>query len=133
MENASKALVIAGAILVAILLIGFGVMLINSGQGVIDTGIGSMSDQEKQVFNTKFTQYSGSQSGSSVKALIQAVITSNANNQNNIKVKVTHGSNKNKESSADLSTISNAITNGKNYTVSITYGDNGLVSLITIT
>ena len=37
MENASKALIIAGAILIAILLITIGIVLINSGRDVTET------------------------------------------------------------------------------------------------
>ena len=37
MENASKALIIAGAILIAILLITIGIILINSGRDVTET------------------------------------------------------------------------------------------------
>ena len=59
MENASKALIIAGAILISILLIGVGVMVMNGAQGGIDEAIQSMSAQEKDMFNTKFTQYEG--------------------------------------------------------------------------
>jgi len=36
MENASKALIIAGAILISILLISLGIMLFNSSKGVTD-------------------------------------------------------------------------------------------------
>ena len=37
MENASKALIIAGAILIAILLITIGIILVNSGRSVTET------------------------------------------------------------------------------------------------
>ena len=37
MENASKALIIAGAILIAILLITIGIVLVNSGRDVTET------------------------------------------------------------------------------------------------
>ena len=36
MENATKALMIAGAVLIAILIIGVGMMIYNSAQGSID-------------------------------------------------------------------------------------------------
>lgn len=43
MENASKALIIAGAILISILLISLGIIMFNSSAGT--------SDQSKQVAN----------------------------------------------------------------------------------
>ena len=61
MENASKALIIAGAILLAILLISLGIMIFNQAQSAID-GSG-MSDAELTAFNQKFTKYEGKQKG----------------------------------------------------------------------
>ena len=76
MENASKALIIAGAILLAILLISLGIMIFNQAQ---DTVSGSgMSQAEMQAFNNKFLKYEGTIKGSQVKALINEVNTSNA-------------------------------------------------------
>ena len=45
MENASKALVIAGAVLVAILLIAFGMIMINSARTPIDEAAGQGEQQ----------------------------------------------------------------------------------------
>ena len=56
MENASKALIIAGAILLAILLITLGILVYNQAAGVINSN--AMSDVEIQQFNQKFLQYS---------------------------------------------------------------------------
>ncbi|MBO5478579.1 MAG: hypothetical protein J6A04_02535 [Clostridia bacterium] len=82
MENASKALIIAGAILISILLIGVGVMVMNGAQGGIDQAIQSMSAQEKDMFNQSFTRYEGEKvTGSNVRALIQNIISSNSANQ----------------------------------------------------
>lgn len=81
MENASKALLIAGAILVCILLIGVGMLVYNSAQGTISEAVSQMSSQEKDMFNQQFEQYSGTRvNGSNVKALLQRV--RNNNNQN---------------------------------------------------
>ena len=85
MENASKALLIAGAILIAILLIAIGMMVFNSAKGVIDTSTSNMSDTEKTAFNKQFTVYDGVQSGSNVKELITKINTNNSN-KNNIKI-----------------------------------------------
>ena len=78
MENASKALIIAGAILISIVLIAVGVMVVNGANGAIGTAVDSMTDQEKQIFNNKFEKYEGNQKGSGVKALLSAIISSNA-------------------------------------------------------
>lgn len=52
MENASKALIIAGAILISILLISLGIIMFNSSKGTTD-----------QAANTAGAMESGAQSG----------------------------------------------------------------------
>ena len=69
MENASKALIIAGAILLAILIISLGILIYNQAAGIVNSN--SMSDVEITQFNAQFTQYQGTQSGTSVRALLQ--------------------------------------------------------------
>ena len=80
MENASKALIIAGAILLAILIISLGIMILGKAQDTIN-GSG-MTQAEVQAFNEKFTKYEGSQRGSSVRSLIQEVVSNNGTQEN---------------------------------------------------
>ena len=85
MENASKALIIAGAILLAILLISLGIMIFNQAQDTVNNS--GMSQAELQAFNNKFLKYEGdSRKGSEVKALLNEVIASNAD-PNNVSAK----------------------------------------------
>jgi len=81
MENASKALVIAGAILVAILLISIGVLIINSTGDMTDQ-VGSTADTMAiETFNSQFTNYQGTAvSAAQVKSLVSKVNASNATN-----------------------------------------------------
>lgn len=78
MENASKALIIAGAILIAILLISIGIILINSGKDVTSTGTSSMNSQKIQTFNSQFTVFEGTKKGSELRTLWNVVNASNA-------------------------------------------------------
>ncbi len=81
MENASKALIVGGAILIVILLISAGLIVFNSSKGVTDEAeeLGELMSAE--VFNSQFTQYFGdSVRGSTVKELINRVNTYNAQN-----------------------------------------------------
>ena len=71
MENASKALIIAGAILLAILIIGLGVYIYRQAAGVIDTG--TMDQLVVSQFNAQFEPYLGS----NVKQLIKIIDASN--------------------------------------------------------
>ena len=75
MENASKALIIAAAILIAIVLITLGVYVIGVGQNQIKNS--GMSDIEITAFNQKFTKYEGKQKGSAIRTLVQEVMASN--------------------------------------------------------
>lgn len=147
MENASKALLIAGAILIAILLIAIGMMVFNSANGVIDTAASGMSDNEKEMHNKKFTVYAGMRSGSTVKSLLDVIEENNSNSQNHKferirfydkdKTMMTGGGSD--ITSAYLDTIENSLSNTATY--EIVFGDqvssvngtqDGLVSSVNI-
>ena len=132
MENASKALLIAGAILIVILLIGIGMLIYSRSTGVVDIAAGSMNAQEIQAFNSQFTPYEGSQRGSSVRALISAVIANN-NTYTDKTVTVINGSGEGTSDASSLSTISAGLDTAATYTVTFTaYSAKGLISQITI-
>ena len=77
MENASKALIIAGAILLAIVIISLGLIVVNNSRSVTENA--NLSEQEIQSFNAKFAAYEGTNvSGSRVNSLIQQVIATNS-------------------------------------------------------
>lgn len=78
MENASKALIIAGAILLSILIIAIGMFVYNSAQSTINDSLSQMSTSEKNAFNSAFTGYQGNQTGSQVKSLLGDLITNSA-------------------------------------------------------
>lgn len=78
MENASKALLIAGAILLAILIIAIGMFIYNSAQATVNDSMTTLSTQEIDAFNNQFISYEGQQQGSNVKALIGRLVA-NAN------------------------------------------------------
>ena len=76
MENASKALLIAGAILIAIVLISLGVIILQQGQEVSKNA--NMSEAQIAAFNAKFTQFEGRNvRGSVVKQLYRTVLQNN--------------------------------------------------------
>ena len=109
MENASKALLIAGAILLAILVVSLIIYLAVSGGNFLISNTNNDSSEIK-AFNSKFTKYEGnSVSGTDVKQLLKDV---NAVKQN---------------TGDDISltglTKSNQIQNNKNYKVTLSYSD----------
>ena len=76
MENASKALIIAGAILLAILLISLGIFVFTQAQDTL--GSINLDEQEVLAFNNKFLAYEGNIRGSQLKQLFNLVDSNNA-------------------------------------------------------
>lgn len=81
MENASKALLIAGAILIVIILISIGVAIVQSSQGMIQEADQMTTDQETTTFNNRFSTYQGTQKGATVQSLLSTVSANNADNK----------------------------------------------------
>lgn len=75
MENASKALIIAGAILLSILIIAIGMYIYTSSHNSISEAGSQISEQEKTSFNQQWNTFEGAQGGNNIKALLQKVIS----------------------------------------------------------
>ena len=147
MENASKALIIAGAILLSILIISLGIMIYNQAAGTVNNN--AMSEVEKQQFNTKFTQYEGTNvKGTKVKSILRTVYAHNSQQDTKEKM-VTAGHSDNYTDYLTYSSSSTSpdkaiapafspenyeILDGSTYTVKCVYRDsNGLVKHLSIT
>lgn len=148
MENASKALIMAGAVLVAILIVSLGVVIFNNfSKSVKDNA--NMDEQEIANFNSKLTPYMGdSISGSQVNALIQLVISidSSAYNSNELgkAVTISYKSNNGEDNTISVNKDSGVVNSnnlatkkvetgvGKFYKVTSEYGNNGLINKITV-
>lgn len=77
MENASKALIIAGAILISILIVGLGVIIYQNVAGI--AGGANLDASEITAHNSPFEGYFGDYvSGSNVKALLTQVQANNS-------------------------------------------------------
>lgn len=128
MENASKALIIAGAILLAILIIGIGMVVYNNASKAMgDTG---MDEYQIQAYNSKFESYEGSNvSGSNVRNLVNAVTTHNRlkSDDPSLQIKITRTGTANTTActaAEDLTTDAYNITKypaARSYTVKIGY------------
>lgn len=76
MENATKALLIAAAVLIAIILISLGLAVVRQGQEAVQDA--DLSEAEATQFNSKFTVYEGtSVSTANVNAMLNAVFAHN--------------------------------------------------------
>ena len=132
MENASKALIIAGAILLAILLISLGIMIFTQAQDVV-SGSG-MTEAQISAFNDKFLKYEGKRKGTMVKSLIQEVLATNAGTDENdgISVKISTAGSNSPYATATLTPATSKIINNNTYTVTLIYGSSNRVSEINI-
>lgn len=142
MENASKALIIAASVLIAILLIAMGVAIFNKAQSSYDTT--SLDATEINMFNSKFERYSDKQLGSQVKSLLSfAISNASTNGDDPVKIPtVTDGTNTasgGTDATSDISnyvkslgTIRNGILSTHTYTINLEYGSTGLINKITI-
>lgn len=140
MENASKALIIAGAILISIILVSVGVLVVQSLNP--NEAISGMDQNAKDAFNAKFIAAAGNNvAGSTVRTLIRNVITSNTDPENQGEeartILVTLDGNPiNKvddETATALSQAANSIITSHRYNVLVDVNSAGLVHTITIT
>lgn len=140
MENASKALIIAGAILLAILIISLGIFIFNQASEV--TKSSNLSEVEVLQFNEKFTSFEGSNKrGNEINSLLSRVVQNNLANKDDkskqVNVKITSNgcwqSDDNLPTGAITEITSKAQT-GKTFTVSCKLDQKtGLVTDIIIT
>ncbi len=132
MENASKALIIAGAILLAILIISLGIMVFRQASGVIDSN--AMDEVAVSSFNEKFQQYVGENiRGANVNALIQTVVQNNLTNSDDTSKQVSVTFDSSNKGQIKSTSAVKALT-GKSYTVGTTPDTkSGYITMITIT
>lgn len=126
MENASKALIIAGAILLAILLISLGIMIFSQAQDTVSNS--GMSQAEITSYNSKLLKYEGENvTGSEVKALFNEVQASNAEQaqtSSGRSITINLGG-------SAITTSANILTN-RTYQVEMQYED-GVINVINLT
>ena len=135
MENATKALLIAAAVLIAILIISLGLVVYNSSAETVKSA--NLSQQEVQSANEKFARYNGeNKRGSEVNAMLQKLLNSNvdaaAAKETDRQVSVTL------DASEILSKTAKSITKqadtSKLYKIEVQYnGNGGLVDKIVVT
>lgn len=129
MENASKALIIAGAIILSILIIGLGMFIYRKAAGAIgDTGIDTA---QVESYNNPFVQYDGIVSGAQARALCDVIRSHNTSHQDdaslNVKVTVAKTGTLAATAQTKLVTVTEVntqkalIKSGKQYKVSFGY------------
>ena len=120
MENASKALIIAGAILLAILIIALGVYILNQAKST--TNVDELTNQQVQAHNNTFFNYEGSINGTQAKALIDEIRNNNQSMPDLGDIAVTSNvqTMANEKDNTQLANLKNAFQTTSKYTVTIT-------------
>ncbi len=145
MENASKALIIAGAVLIAILVISLGVLIFKNFSSTAKQAA-NMDEQEVEEFNADILPYVGTTvSGSQVNALIQLVYSIDSSSisegdAKNVTLIYDNGTTRQTLVTVNGERVDRAETrrvetgSSKYYTVTIQkYNDLGLISEILVT
>lgn len=138
MENATKALLIAAAVLIAILIISLGLVIYNQASETIDSV--NMTGQQIQAFNDQFLKYDGSgKRGTEVNALIKTALNNNMSEmtenggQKNAKCVEIKGKGSISVGISEGAGTMTKVDPGKVYKVTVQQdGEGGLVKTITI-
>ena len=148
MENASKALIIAEAILLSVLIVSLGIIVFSNARTTINSSA-DMSDTEVEAFNGKFSSFIGTNiTANQVYTLCDKVQTSNQAELKNgtkryVQVTITQNPAKGIAATATYGvTAPNATPSSKNidrlpssqnYTVEVTTYDGSRINAITVT
>ena len=131
MENASKALIIAGAILLSILIIGLGMAIYQQAAGAMNGA--NMDPTKIQAYNSEFLNYEGTQSGTQVRELLDTVRSHNLAHTDDPSLNVTVMTSTAAGVTAaptavvtatDVNNVKKTINAGKTYTVDFGYDAN---------
>ncbi len=96
-----------------------------------DDTYSSLSNQAKDMFNSKFESYEGSAKGTDVRALIQTVISSNQEYEGEREVTV-EMDDEDYSLSSELNTLRSEIVTANKYDVSFEYDDDGYIDTVII-
>ena len=132
MENATKALLIAGSILVVILLIAMGLRIFNTTNGTVESAKATMNSTEITMFNNQILPYIGNNKRKN--DILNMINKVNAINQTNTqKIMIYFG---NGNVSGDLGYILNWVSNNydssKLYKISVGNMEDGYISTINV-
>ena len=130
MENASKALIIAGAILLAILIITLGIGVYQNARNTV--GGNNLNKQEIEAFNSQWETYVGtSKTASEIRTMVSAIIANNAaeaqSGKNRWIALSNDGTAETDILTAQPTIAMPAVANNATYTVTAGYGTNGLI------
>ncbi len=134
MENATKALLIAGSVLIAIVLIAIGMRILSSTQGATDAAEETMSASEIAIFNNKFSQYYGTgKSKSEVIALINTIVANNSVSNSKVTLQIISTSYTTDQLNNGVATNNLIASTATSFTIKQGSQTNGRISSILVT
>lgn len=131
MENATKALLIAGSVLIAILIIAVGLRIFNSTQGTVESAQTTMNSTDVTMFNSQFTPYIGNnKTKNEIIQLTNKVIASNASSKHNVTMNIINNTT---NVATDLMQAVNNLNDKAKYSINPSINSNGYIYHFDIT
>lgn len=123
MDNASKALIMAGAILIAVAIVGIGIYIFSSANSMTDDALNQIDALTVTSINSQLQQYEGKIRGRELKTAINTARSINAQKTlpDGGEIKVNYDA---------LPSDLTSITDNQTYTVSFDYSTAGYISNI---
>lgn len=128
MENASKALLIAGAILIVLIIIGIAIAFISKTEVFTKMFSDNLSEEEIANHNAIFSIYDGQISGTQVNTLLSTAEANNAKSNIKININTPYGN----IPTTDAGTIISSVNKTIIYTARIIYNGEGIIERIEI-
>lgn len=122
MDNASKALIMAGAILIAVAIVGIGIYIFSAANGMTDDALNQIDALTVTSINSQLQQYEGEIRGRELKQAIN--IARSINKQNTLPDSGKIGVN----GSGLTDTSTSGIVDNQTYTVTFGYSDAGYIN-----
>ena len=133
MENATKALLIAAAVLIAILLISLGIVVMRQGTSAVQDAGSGLDSAAIEQFNGKFSGYEGDhKSTTQVNALLKEVCSHNLQEAATGTNRFVEISAANIVTQATNATSAARVSGSDYYKVTCTFAGSGIVNKITI-
>lgn len=131
MDNASKALIMAGAILIAVALVSLGVYLYQSAASKVNDGTRQVDASQMIMLNSEIEKFEGTIKGSELKQLVRLI---NADNKNQVfptDLTITDSTSHTNKIALDSTTKTYGLGDTRdsaNYSITISYSADGWVT-----
>ena len=131
MDNASKALIMAGAILISVAIVGIGIYIFSSANSMTDDALNQIDALTVTTINSQLQSYEGQIRGRELRTLINTARSINMQNTlpDGGKIKLTMGGSTVEIGSSD---VSGSIVDNKTYTITFGYSTAGYINMINV-